>query len=176
MLDDFSMDLVQTMRSVQRMRKTGASYPHSFVTDSLCCVSRSSFFTGQYPHQTGVRTNTANTPNPVGPVGGWEALVAERNRLRATGHLAGIGIAAFPALMLFVNRLLDGDGRATSWLGACTDIEDIRSAAITLREIDGLSYEEIAKILDCSIGTVSSRLNRGHKLLAEKLGHLRGEI
>ena len=29
-----------------------------FVVDSLCCVSRSSIFTGQYPHQTGVRTNT----------------------------------------------------------------------------------------------------------------------
>ena len=60
MLDDFSMDLVQTMRSMQQMRKAGASYPYSFVTDSLCCVSRSSFFTGQYPHQTGVRTNTSN--------------------------------------------------------------------------------------------------------------------
>jgi DNA-directed RNA polymerase specialized sigma24 family protein len=31
-------------------------------------------------------------------------------------------------------------------------------------------------VLDCSIGTVSSRLNRGHKLLAQKLGHLKNEI
>ncbi len=37
------------MRSVQTMRRAGASYPHSFVTDSLCCVSRSSFFTGPVP-------------------------------------------------------------------------------------------------------------------------------
>ena len=62
MLDDFSMDLVQTMRSVQQMREGRREYPHSFVADSLCCVSRSSIFTGQYPHQTGVRTNTSNTP------------------------------------------------------------------------------------------------------------------
>lgn len=47
---------------------------------------------------------------------------------------------------------------------------------ILLKYSEGLSYEEIAKILDCSIGTVSSRLNRGHKMLAQKLGHLRKEI
>lgn len=81
MLDDFSMDLVQTMRSVQQMRKAGASYPHSFVTDSLCCVSRSSFFTGQYPHQTGVRTNTSN--KGTSKLGGWPAYDTHGNPERA---------------------------------------------------------------------------------------------
>lgn len=47
---------------------------------------------------------------------------------------------------------------------------------ILLKYVEGLSYDEIAKVLDCSIGTVSSRLNRGHKMLAQKLGHLKGEI
>lgn len=47
---------------------------------------------------------------------------------------------------------------------------------ILLKYVEGLSYDEIAKVLDCSIGTVSSRLNRGHKLLASKLGHLKNEI
>lgn len=47
---------------------------------------------------------------------------------------------------------------------------------ILLKYVEGLSYEEIAKVLDCSIGTVSSRLNRGHKLLASKLRHLKNEI
>jgi RNA polymerase sigma-70 factor (ECF subfamily) len=47
---------------------------------------------------------------------------------------------------------------------------------ILLKYVEGLSYDEIAKVLDCSIGTVSSRLNRGHKLLAQKLGHLKNEI
>lgn len=47
---------------------------------------------------------------------------------------------------------------------------------ILLKYAEGLSYEEIAKILDCSIGTISSRLNRGHKMLADKLGHLRNEL
>lgn len=94
MLDDFSMDLVQTMRSVQRMRKAGASYPHSFVTDSLCCVSRSSFFTGQYPHQTGVRTNTSNQGTSA--LGGWPAYDVNGNperafnvRLQEAGYTTG---------------------------------------------------------------------------------------
>ena len=81
MLDDFSMDLVQTMRSAQVMRKAGASYPHTFVTDSLCCVSRSSFFTGQYPHQTGVRTNTSN--QGTSRLGGWPAYDTNGNPERA---------------------------------------------------------------------------------------------
>lgn len=47
---------------------------------------------------------------------------------------------------------------------------------ILLKYSEGLSYEEIAKVLDCSIGTVSSRLNRGHKMLAQKLAHLKKDI
>ena len=39
--------------------------------------------------------------------------------------------------------------------------------AITLREIDGLSYEEIASIMNCPIGTVRSRLNRARRRLRE---------
>ena len=41
--------------------------------------------------------------------------------------------------------------------------------AVLLRYFDDLSYEEMAKALDCSMGTVASRLSRGHKLLAELL-------
>jgi RNA polymerase sigma-70 factor, ECF subfamily len=47
---------------------------------------------------------------------------------------------------------------------------------IVLKYVEGLSYQEIAQVLEVSIGTVSSRLNRGHKMLASKLGHLRNAI
>lgn len=47
---------------------------------------------------------------------------------------------------------------------------------ILLKYVEELSYEEIAKILDCSPGTIASRLNRGHKMLAGKLKHLKNEI
>ena len=45
-----------------------------------------------------------------------------------------------------------------------------------LKYFEELSYEEIAAAVGCSPGTVASRLNRGHKILARKLGHLRGEL
>ena len=46
--------------------------------------------------------------------------------------------------------------------------EELRTA-ITLREIDGLSYEEIAQIMDCPIGTVRSRIFRAREAVAEQL-------
>lgn len=47
---------------------------------------------------------------------------------------------------------------------------------VVLKYVEGMSYQQIAEVLGCSIGTVSSRLNRAHKILAGKLGHLRGEV
>ncbi|MBV9081814.1 MAG: sigma-70 family RNA polymerase sigma factor [Acidobacteriaceae bacterium] len=41
--------------------------------------------------------------------------------------------------------------------------------AILLRYFEDLSYEQMAKALGCSLGTVASRLNRGHRFLAERL-------
>lgn len=81
-MDDFSADLVQTMRAVRDMRRRGADYSHAFVVDSLCCVSRSSLFTGQYPHQTGVRTNTSGTASGM-PLGGWSAFESYGNPERS---------------------------------------------------------------------------------------------
>jgi RNA polymerase sigma-70 factor (ECF subfamily) len=44
---------------------------------------------------------------------------------------------------------------------------------VILRYMEELSYEQIAEVLGCSIGTISSRLNRAHKLLERRLSHLR---
>ncbi len=46
--------------------------------------------------------------------------------------------------------------------------EELRTA-ITLREIDGSSYEEIAQIMNCPIGTVRSRIFRAREAIAERL-------
>jgi RNA polymerase sigma-70 factor (ECF subfamily) len=43
---------------------------------------------------------------------------------------------------------------------------------VVLRYTEGLSYEEIAELLNCSRGTVASRLNRAHKILERRLGTL----
>ena len=46
--------------------------------------------------------------------------------------------------------------------------EDLRQA-ITLREIEGLSYEEIATLMNCPIGTVRSRIFRARESIAQRL-------
>ena len=48
--------------------------------------------------------------------------------------------------------------------------------AILLKYFEDLSYEEMAKVLGCSKGTVASRLNRAHQILARKLAHFRGAL
>jgi RNA polymerase sigma-70 factor (ECF subfamily) len=46
--------------------------------------------------------------------------------------------------------------------------EELRTA-ITLREMDGLSYEEIARVMNCPIGTVRSRIFRAREAIAAEL-------
>src|SRR4051812_44770050 len=51
--------------------------------------------------------------------------------------------------------------------------EELRQA-ITLREIEGLSYEEIAEMMNCPIGTVRSRIFRAREAIAQRLRPLLG--
>ncbi|MDR2013009.1 MAG: RNA polymerase sigma factor RpoE [Rhodanobacter sp.] len=52
--------------------------------------------------------------------------------------------------------------------------EELRTA-ITLREVDGLSYEEIAETMNCPIGTVRSRIFRAREAIDEQLRPLLSE-
>jgi N-acetylglucosamine-6-sulfatase len=65
--DDLSWNLVRFMPNVRKMQREGMTFTNYFVTDSLCCPSRASIFTGRYPHNHGVLTNTA-------PGGGFAAF------------------------------------------------------------------------------------------------------
>ncbi|HEY1566453.1 MAG TPA: sulfatase [Solirubrobacteraceae bacterium] len=65
--DDLSLDLLPYMPQVQQLQREGTSFNNYFVSDSLCCPSRSSIFTGEFPHDTGVFTNS-------GPFGGLNAF------------------------------------------------------------------------------------------------------
>ncbi|MGI8578286.1 MAG: sulfatase family protein [Nocardioidaceae bacterium] len=70
--DDLSWNLVRFMPHVLQMQKTGATFSNYFVTDSLCCPSRASIFTGEFPHDTGVYRNS-------GTDGGFSAFQAHQN-------------------------------------------------------------------------------------------------
>jgi len=52
---------------------------------------------------------------------------------------------------------------------AIHELNDDYKSVIVLREIQGFSYEEISNILDCSLGTVKSRINRARTMLRDKL-------
>ena len=58
--DDLSMNLVQYMPHVVGLQSAGMTFSNYFVSDSLCCPSRSSIFTGELPHNTGVFSNYGN--------------------------------------------------------------------------------------------------------------------
>lgn len=65
---------------------------------------------------------------------------------------------------------------ADSVKGAIQELSPKLRMPILLKYVEGMSYDEIATVLDCSKGTVASRLNRGHQSLAKKLGHLRDQL
>jgi arylsulfatase A-like enzyme len=77
--DDLAWNLVQYMPHVEQLRAQGTTFTNYFVTDSLCCPSRASIFTGRYPHDTGIFTNG-------GDDGGFAAFHArgEENHTFAT--------------------------------------------------------------------------------------------
>ncbi|HLV81821.1 MAG TPA: sigma-70 family RNA polymerase sigma factor [Chthonomonadaceae bacterium] len=59
---------------------------------------------------------------------------------------------------------------------ALADLSPEMRMTVLLKYFEELSYEEMADVLDCSKGTVASRLNRGLKILAQKLAFLRDAI
>jgi RNA polymerase sigma-70 factor (ECF subfamily) len=54
-------------------------------------------------------------------------------------------------------------------IAAVEDLPEEIRTALTLREIDGLSYEEIAQIMNCPIGTVRSRIFRGRDAVDRRI-------
>jgi RNA polymerase sigma-70 factor (ECF subfamily) len=63
---------------------------------------------------------------------------------------------------------------ADSVKAAIAELKPKLRLPMLLKYVEGLSYEEMARVLDCSKGTIASRMNRGHKILARRLSHLRG--
>lgn len=52
---------------------------------------------------------------------------------------------------------------------AIADLPEYHRSVILLREVEGMAYEEIARVLDCSVGTVMSRLHYARAKLRERL-------
>jgi N-acetylglucosamine-6-sulfatase len=103
--DDLSMDLVRFMPQVQALQARGMSFDNYFVSDSLCCPSRSSIFTGNFPHDTGVFTN-------AGPDGGIGAFYSHDDELSSFN--VGLHNAGYRTAMMgkYLNGYLQGPNRS----------------------------------------------------------------
>jgi RNA polymerase sigma-70 factor (ECF subfamily) len=67
---------------------------------------------------------------------------------------------------VYVDRTFDDDVEA-----ALAQLPPDFRAAVVLCDVEGLSYEEIADVLDVKMGTVRSRIHRGRSMLRDSLSH-----
>ncbi|MGI8714734.1 MAG: sulfatase family protein [Solirubrobacteraceae bacterium] len=103
--DDLSMDLLRFMPQVQALQARGLTFDNYFVSDSLCCPSRSSIFTGNFPHDTGVFTN-------AGPDGGIGAFYSHHDELQSF-NVALHNVGYRTAMMgKYLNGYLQGPTRS----------------------------------------------------------------
>jgi arylsulfatase A-like enzyme len=113
--DDLSMNLVRFMPHVLAMERNGLTFADYFVADSLCCPSRASIFTGEFPHDTGVFSN-------FGPGGGFRAYYLHGDE-RHTFPLALERAGYATALMgKFLNGYLETSGHGHLSDGEVTNV------------------------------------------------------
>tara|TARA_B100000029_G_scaffold470682_1_gene509699 strand:+ start:219 stop:839 length:621 start_codon:yes stop_codon:yes gene_type:complete len=90
-----------------------------------------------------------------------ELSESDINRLEDSEDVFDIPGGSSPEEILSANNLRE------VIMGSLTNLpEDIRTA-ISLREFEGLTYEEISEVLGCPIGTVRSRIFRGREIMQE---------
>ncbi|TAN48462.1 MAG: RNA polymerase sigma factor RpoE [Betaproteobacteria bacterium] len=112
------------------------------------------------------------------------AVNTAKNHLMAMGRRAMTGVDADAALdegeqLQDINTpesVLMSKEIATTVNAAIEELPEELREAIRLRELDGMSYEDIAKAMDCPIGTVRSRIFRAREAIAARLRPLLGTM
>jgi len=87
----------------------------------------------------------------------------------------GEGFAGMPPQREDVTAMLERQETRDLIQQALNELPDEFREVVILRELEDLSYQEIARIVQVPLGTVMSRLSRARKLLCRRLQHLRPE-
>ena len=98
---DWSLVTAQYMPHVIALEQSGETFDHYIVSDSLCCPSRSSIFTGLFPHDSGVYTNT-------GTGGGYYAFTDHQPNLETRTFAVAMQYAGYLTSMM--GKYLNGYG------------------------------------------------------------------
>ena len=111
--DDMSTDLVRFMPHVLAMERHGLTFTNYFVSDSLCCPSRASIFTGDFPHDTHVWGNFGST-------GGFQAF----HRRHEERHTFAVALQRAGYRTAMMGKYLNGYLQVAGHLadGAVTDV------------------------------------------------------
>jgi RNA polymerase sigma-70 factor, ECF subfamily len=104
------------------------------------------------------------------------ACIDESRRTKRQLNLSDWFTFAEPVTKISLNEDLHSREISNEVRAVVASLKPKYRLPILLKYLEDLSYQEIAKVLGISVGTVSSRLNRGCKLMAAKLEHLRNEI
>lgn len=109
-----------------------------------------------------------------GSIRGWILRIAHRESISALRRQREA--ATDPALLgqtvdpTQVSRVVEGRFAYASFQRALDLLDELSRAVLVLRELEGLSYEEIANVLDVPVPTVKTRLLRARRSLQVELG------
>ena len=117
----------------------------------------------------------ARTFDPAREPGPWLATIARRtaidlHRREARRPTAPLDEATVVALPESADQVLD----VWEVRDAIAQLPPLEQEVVRLQHLESLSQAEIAERLGVPVGTVKSRVFRAHRLLAARLGHLRG--
>src|SRR6185295_19440638 len=124
--DDLSWDLLRFMPHVRQLQRDGMTFRQFMVSDSLCCSSRATIFTGEFPHDTHVLSNTP----PYGGYYAFHAAGAQRRSVAISLQRSGYRTALFGKYLNGYQPFREGEDPGWSeWLGSSY-------------AYDGFGYEE----------------------------------
>ena len=102
--------------------------------------------------------------------------IDERRRLKRLVYLPVESFTRLRSAWLDPGQAAARDQREDAVLAAVSALDPKLRAVVLLRYLEEMSYEEVAAALDCSMGTVASRLSRAHARLKDLLGEYRHGI